>query len=50
MLVGIGPVKITHYLYNAFLVEEGGTKIAIDPGQNLWIFDLRSLIPEEEWS
>jgi len=43
-------VKITHYLYNAFLVEEGGTKVAIDPGQNLWIFDLRSLIPEEEWS
>jgi len=43
-------VKITHYLYNAFLVEEGGTKVAIDPGQNLWVFDLRSLIPEEEWS
>jgi L-ascorbate metabolism protein UlaG (beta-lactamase superfamily) len=42
-------VKITHYLYNAFLVEEGDTRIAIDPGQNLWIFDLRSLIPEREW-
>jgi L-ascorbate metabolism protein UlaG (beta-lactamase superfamily) len=26
-------VKITRYLYNAFLVEEGGTRIAIDPGQ-----------------
>ena len=42
-------MKITHYLYNAFLVEEDGAKVAIDPGQNLWIFELRSLIPEEEW-
>ena len=42
-------MKITHYLYNTFLVEEGDTKVAIDPGQNLWLFDLRSLIPEEEW-
>lgn len=42
-------VKITHYLYNAFLVEEGKARVVIDPGQNLWIFDLRSLIPEEEW-
>ena len=43
-------MKITHYLYNAFLVEEGDTRIAIDPGQNLWMFDLRSLIPEDEWA
>ena len=42
-------VKITHYLYNAFLVEEGGARIVIDPGQNLWIFALRSLIPKKEW-
>lgn len=42
-------MQITHYLYNAFLVEEGDAKIAIDPGQNLWMFDLRSLIPQEEW-
>lgn len=42
-------MKITHYLYNAFLVEEGRTKIAIDPGQNLWVFGLHSLIPESEW-
>ena len=42
-------MKITHYLYNTFLVEEGASKVAIDPGQNLWMFDLRSLIPEEEW-
>lgn len=43
-------MRITHYLYNAFLVEEGNTRIAIDPGQNLWLFRLESLIPEAEWS
>ena len=42
-------MKITHYRYNAFLLEQNGTKIAIDPGQNLWLFDLSSLIPESEW-
>lgn len=42
-------MRITHYLYNAFLIEEGDTRVVIDPGQNLWMFDLRSLIPEEEW-
>lgn len=42
-------MKITHYLYNAFLIEHDGVKVAIDPGQNLWIFDLRSLIPRSEW-
>ncbi len=42
-------MRITHYLYNAFLVEEGDTRIAIDPGQYFWIFDFRSLIPEVEW-
>jgi L-ascorbate metabolism protein UlaG (beta-lactamase superfamily) len=42
-------VKITHYLYNAFLIEAGGVKVAIDPGQNLWIFKLKSLIPRAEW-
>lgn len=47
--MGICRMQITHYLYNTFLVEEGDAKIAIDPGQNLWMFDLRSLIPEEEW-
>lgn len=43
-------MKITHYLYNAFLVEEGDARVVIDPGQNLWIFKLKSLIPEREWS
>lgn len=42
-------MKITHYLYNAFLIEEGHAKVAIDPGQNLWIFKLQSLIPKTEW-
>lgn len=43
-------LKITHYLYNAFLIEQGRTKVAVDPGQNLWIWRLKSLIPEEQWA
>ncbi len=43
-------MKITYYLYNTFLVENGSAKVAIDPGQNLWLFKLQSLIPETEWS
>lgn len=42
-------MKIRHYLYNAFLIEEGAAKVAIDPGQNLWPFAFRSLIPRSEW-
>jgi L-ascorbate metabolism protein UlaG (beta-lactamase superfamily) len=42
-------MKIIHYLYNAFLIEDENTKIAIDPGQNLWLFKLGSLIPKSEW-
>jgi L-ascorbate metabolism protein UlaG (beta-lactamase superfamily) len=42
-------MKIKHYLYNAFLIEDGNTKIAIDPRQNLWLFKLGSLIPKSEW-
>jgi L-ascorbate metabolism protein UlaG (beta-lactamase superfamily) len=42
-------VKITHFRYNAFLVEESDSRVAIDPGQNLWIFDFKSLIPQGEW-
>ena len=42
-------MKITHYLYNAFLVEEGDKKVAIDPGQYFYFFNFRSLIPKEEW-
>lgn len=43
-------MKIKHYLYNSFIIENGKTKIAIDPGLNLWIFKLGSLIPKSEWS
>lgn len=43
-------MKITHYLYNAFVIEDGKKKVAIDPGQNLWIFKKNSLIPETEWN
>ena len=42
-------MKIRHFLYNAFIIENGKTKIAIDPGQNLWMFKLGSLIPKSEW-
>jgi L-ascorbate metabolism protein UlaG (beta-lactamase superfamily) len=42
-------MKITHYLYNAFLIEDSDVKVAIDPGQYLWIFKLQSLIPKSEW-
>ena len=46
---GAPPMKITHYLYDAFLLEADGAKVAIDPGQNLWIRKPESLIPESEW-
>lgn len=42
-------MKIRHFLYNAFLVAHDDVKIAIDPGQNLWLFNLHSLIPKQEW-
>ncbi len=32
------------------MIEDRETKIAIDPGQNLKLFELRSLIPKSEWS
>jgi L-ascorbate metabolism protein UlaG (beta-lactamase superfamily) len=43
-------MKIKHYLYNTFIIENGGVKIAIDPGQNLYLFKLSSLFPKSEWS
>lgn len=43
-------MRIRYFLYNAFIIENRKTKIAIDPGQNLWMFKLRSLIPESEWN
>jgi len=43
-------MKIRHFWYNAFIIEDKKVKIAIDPGQNLWLFKLGSLIPKSEWS
>ncbi len=43
-------MKITHYLYNTFLVEAAGKKLAIDPGGLFfYFFRFTTLIPEEEW-
>ena len=42
-------MKIKHYLYNSFIIEDNAVKIAIDPGKNLWLFKLDSLIPKSEW-
>jgi L-ascorbate metabolism protein UlaG (beta-lactamase superfamily) len=43
-------MKITHYLYNAFVIESGDKKIAIDPGALfLYFFRLTTLIPKLEW-
>ena len=42
-------MKIRHFLYNAFLIESGKNKIAIDPGQYFSIFNFKSLIPKEDW-
>ena len=43
-------MKITHYLYNTFIIESGNKKIAIDPGALFfYFFRLTTLIPESEW-
>ena len=42
-------MKIRLFLYNTFLIENRETKIAVDPGQNLWMFKLSSLIPKSDW-
>jgi len=43
-------MKIKFFSYNTFLIEHLKTKIAIDPGLNLWIGKLNSLIPKSEWA
>ncbi|MFC2122664.1 MBL fold metallo-hydrolase [Bacteroidota bacterium] len=43
-------LKIKHYWYNTFIIQNDKVKIAIDPGQNLWLFSLGSLIPKSEWN
>lgn len=43
-------MRITHYLYNAFLIESGDKRIAIDPGALFfYFFRFTTLIPESEW-
>ena len=43
-------MRITHYLYNAFIIESGSRKIAIDPGALFfYFFRFTTLIPESEW-
>ena len=44
-------MKITHYLYNAFIIESGHKKIAIDPGALFfYFFRFTTLIPKLEWN
>lgn len=44
-------MKIKHYLYNAFVIESGDKKIAIDPGcLFLYYFRMTTLIPKSEWN
>ena len=41
---------IKHYLYNAFIIEWGDKKIAIDPGALfMYYFRFTTLIPKSEW-
>lgn len=43
-------MQITHYLYNAFIIEWDDKKIAIDPGALFaYWFSFASLIPKNEW-
>lgn len=43
-------MRITHYRYNAFIIESGSRKIAIDPGALFfYFFRFTTLIPEFEW-
>ena len=43
-------LKIKHYWVNTFIIQNDKVKIAIDPGQNLYLFELRTLLPKSEWS
>jgi len=43
-------MKITHYLYNTFIIESGDKKIAIDPaGLFFYFFRFTTVIPKSEW-
>jgi len=43
-------MKITHYLYNTFVIESDDKKIAIDPGGLFfYFFRFTTVIPKSEW-
>ncbi|MDH5657457.1 MAG: MBL fold metallo-hydrolase [Spirochaetia bacterium] len=43
-------MKITHYIYNTFLIEISNKKIAIDPGAlYMYWFRFTTVIPKNEW-
>jgi len=43
-------MKITHYLYNTFVVESGDKRIAIDPGAELYFFRFfNTILPKSKW-
>jgi L-ascorbate metabolism protein UlaG (beta-lactamase superfamily) len=43
-------MRITHYLYNTFVIESGDKKIAIDPGGLFfYFFRFTTVIPKSEW-
>ncbi len=42
-------MQIRYFGYNGFLVQEGTTKIALDPGASLYLFGLGPIIPRSEW-
>jgi len=43
-------MKITHYLYNTFIIETSDKKIAIDPGGLFfYFFRFTTVIPKPEW-
>ena len=43
-------LKIKYYWVNTFVIQNDKVKIVIDPGQNLYLFELRTLLPKSEWS
>lgn len=46
----VKTLKITHYLYNSFVIESGNKKLAIDPGAMFfYFFRLTTSIPKIEW-
>ena len=43
-------LKIKYYWINTFIIQNDKVKIAIDPGQNVYLFSLGTLLPKSEWS